>query len=179
VSTPARDPQLAHKRASGACRFLANSLVEAVVSARSRSRSERRADHRQRDQRSLPLSPRRSSAFVARGVVAPWAKQPPAPHCSSRREAVIEGPPPDCPLRTKLGSQTTRRTDDHPAPRSLSQPSTRRRLVSPEQSYVANAIARRGTPGSAKAIVRSAPAGRSDWAIASARRDREIVSSPG
>jgi len=39
-----------HKRASGACRFLANSLVEGVVSARSRSRSQRRADHRQRDQ---------------------------------------------------------------------------------------------------------------------------------
>ena len=41
-----------HKRASGACRFLANSLVEAVVSARSRSRSHRHADHRQGDQTS-------------------------------------------------------------------------------------------------------------------------------
>ena len=38
------------KRASGAWRFLANSLVEAVVSAKSRSRSKRRADHRPRDQ---------------------------------------------------------------------------------------------------------------------------------
>jgi hypothetical protein len=38
------------KRASSACRFLANSLVEAVVSARSRCRSRRRADHRRRDQ---------------------------------------------------------------------------------------------------------------------------------
>jgi hypothetical protein len=45
-------PAIRHKRASGACRFLANSLVEAVVSARSRSRSHRHADHRQRDQTS-------------------------------------------------------------------------------------------------------------------------------
>ena len=43
-------PARRDKRASGACRFLANSLVEAVVRARSRPRSQRHADHRQRDQ---------------------------------------------------------------------------------------------------------------------------------
>ena len=51
-SRPARRdaPACRHKRALGACRFLANSLVEALVSTRSRSRSQRRPDHRQRDQ---------------------------------------------------------------------------------------------------------------------------------
>jgi hypothetical protein len=40
----------------------------------------------------LLQSPRRSSAFALGGMAAPWAKQPPHPHCCSRRLGAVPQP---------------------------------------------------------------------------------------
>ena len=99
---PRRGPAARHKRASGACRFLANSLVAAVVSARSRSRSQRHADHRQRDQT--------SAAAIA------------------QRQASVIAPPHDCfPLAAAPSWRVQRRQPDHGRRRGRAAPIVRER----------------------------------------------------
>jgi hypothetical protein len=52
----------------------------------------------------LPLPPSRSSPFAVRHVAASWAKQPPRPHCCSRREAPMRSSAGTLPLSMLRGS---------------------------------------------------------------------------